>query len=187
MMVASSRPVGKADSLVKMAEDLTGFVRRAVKEGASLDHLERGALQRILKMGRAAVDMFLEAQGDGDLGDSVITAEDAVLYRSDAVVTRPVRTIFGEHSFRAYVYAPGSKRKIELRPIDARLNLPQGKASYLLQEFSQLFCVEKAFGVGARQFETAFEQKLSVDVLEGWSPSCGGTSGRTWPGCRRRA
>ena len=150
----------------KLAEDLADFVRQAVREGASLDRLERGALQRVLEMGRAAVDMFLEAQGDGDLGDRVTTAEDTVLYRSDTVVTRPVRTIFGEHSFQAYVYAQGSKRKIELRPLDARLNLPEGKASYLLQEFSQLFCVEKAFGVGARQFETVFGQKLSVDVLE---------------------
>jgi hypothetical protein len=166
MIVASSLQVGKADSLVRMAENLTGFVRQAVKEGASLDHLERGALQRVLEIGHAAVDLFLEAQGDGDLGDSVTTAEDTVLYRSDSIMTRPLRTIFGEHSFEAYVYSQGSKRKIELRPIDARLNLPEGKASYLLQEFSQLFCVEKAFGVGARQFETVFGQKLSVDVLE---------------------
>jgi hypothetical protein len=89
-----------------------------------------------------------------------------VLQRSDTPMLRPVRTIFGEHSFAAYVYAQGSKRRIQLRPIDARLNLPQGKASYLLQEFSQLFCVEKAFGVGARQFEKVFGQRLSVDVLE---------------------
>jgi hypothetical protein len=66
----------------------------------------------------------------------------------------------------AFVYSQGSKKKIELRPIDARINLPEGKASYLLQEFTQLFCVEKAFGVGARQFETVFAQQLSVDVLE---------------------
>jgi hypothetical protein len=166
MIVSSSLQVDKADSLVKLAENLVGFVRQSVKEGASLDHLERGALQQALGIGQAAVDMFLEAQGDGDLGDSVITAEDAVLHRSDTIMTRPVRTIFGVHSFQAYVYTRGSKRKIELRPIDARLNLPEGKASYLLQEFSQLFCVEKAFGVGARQFETVFGQKLSVDVLE---------------------
>src|SRR5207302_6359444 len=63
-------------------------------------------------------------------------------------------------------YALGSQKKIALRPIDARLNLPTGKASYLLQEFTQLFCVEKAFRVGARQFESVFGQKLSVDVLE---------------------
>jgi hypothetical protein len=166
MIVASSLEAGKADSLVKLAEDLAGFVRQAVQEGASLDHLERGALQRVLDIGHAAVDMFLEAQGNGDLGDTVVTAEDTLLYRSPTILTRPLRTIFGAHSFAAYVYAQGSKRKIELRPIDARLNLPEGKASYLLQEFSQLFCVEKAFGVGARQFETVFGQKLSVDVLE---------------------
>jgi hypothetical protein len=166
MIVASSPKVGKADSLVTLAEDLAGFVRQAVHEGASLDHLERGVLQRVLDIGHAAVDMFLEAQGNGDLGDTVVTAEGTVLYRSDTILTRPLRTIFGEHSFEAHVYAQGSKRKMELRPIDARLNLPEGKASYLLQEFSQLFCVEKAFGVGARQFETVFGQKLSVDVLE---------------------
>src|SRR5271166_1925824 len=166
VIVASSLNLGKADSLVKLAEDLVGFVRQAVQEGASLDHLERGALRRVLDMGHAAVDMFLEAQGNGDLGDSVVTAEHTVLYRSDTARTRPLRTIFGAHAFEAYVYAQGSHRKVELRPLDARLNLPEGKASYLLQEFSQLFCVEKAFGVGARQFETVFGQKLSVAVLE---------------------
>ena len=166
MIVASSLDLGKADSLVQLAEDLAGFVRQSVQEGASLDHLERGALRLVLEMGHAAVDLFLEAQGNGDLGDRVLTAEGAVMYRSATVLTRPLRTIFGEHSFAAYVYAQGNKRRIELRPIDARLNLPEGKASYLLQEFSQLFCVEKAFGVGARQFEKVFGQRLSVDVLE---------------------
>ena len=166
MMVASSFDVDKADSLVQLAEDLAGFIEQAVREGASLDRVERGALQRILAIGHAAVDLFLDAQGQGDLGETVMTPEGTVLYRSDTVMTRPLRTIFGEHSFQTYVYAQGSKRKIELRPLDARLNLPEGKASYLLQEFSQMFCVEKAFGVGARQFQTVFGQKLSVDVLE---------------------
>jgi hypothetical protein len=166
MIVASSRELGKADSLVKLAEDLAGVVRQAVQDGASLDDLERGAFRYALEIGHAAVKMFLDAQGNGDLGDSVTTAEGTVLYRSDTPMTRPLRTIFGEHSFTAYVYAQGSKQKIALRPIDARINLPQGKASYLLQEFSQLFCVEKAFGVGVRQFEKVFQQRLSVQGFE---------------------
>jgi hypothetical protein len=174
MIVASSVNPGKADSLVQLAEDLSGFVRQAVRQGATLDDLERGVFERVLEMGHAAVDLFLQAQGDGDLGGRVATAEGTVLQRSDAPRTRPLRTIFGAHSFQAYVYAQGSKQKIELRPIDARLNLPEGKASYLLQEFSQLFCVEKAFGVGARQFETVFRQRLSVDVLEEINRTMGG-------------
>ena len=166
MIVASSLDLGKSDALQNLADDLNCFVQRAVREGASLDEVERGAFQRLLKMGQVAVDLFLAGQGNGDLGGRLETEEGTVLYRSETVEKRPLRTIFGEHSFEAYVYSQGSKRKIELRPIDARLHLPEGKASYLLQEFSQLFCVDKAFGVGARHFETVFGQTLSVDVLE---------------------
>jgi hypothetical protein len=166
MIVASSLDLDKADTLANLADDLAAFVQEAVQKGASFDDFERGAFGRVLKMGRAAADLFLDAQGEGDLGESIETQEGAVLYRSDTVMQRPVRSIFGEHAFQAYVYSQGPKCKIALRPIDARINLPDGKASYLLQEFSQLFCVEKAFGVGARQFETVFKQQLSVDVLE---------------------
>jgi hypothetical protein len=166
MILASSLSSGKSAALVNLADDLTDFVRQAVQKGSELDEVERGIFARLLEMGCAAVDLFLEAQGDGDLGASVVGEDDVFLHRSDRVVERPLRTIFGEHALYAYVYSQGSKKKIELRPIDARINLPEGKASYLLQEFTQLFCVEKAFRVGARQFETVFRQKLSVDVLE---------------------
>lgn len=166
MMIASSSDVDKSDTLAKLADDLTDFVQLSIQDGSSLDQVERGVFQRLLVMGRAAVDLCLKGQGDGDLGESIVTEENSQLYRSETVLTRTLRTIFGLHSFEAFVYSPGSNRKIALRPIDARLNLPAGKASYLLQEFSQLFCVEKAFGVGARQFETVFQQRLSVDVLE---------------------
>jgi hypothetical protein len=166
MILASSLNLGKSDVLVNLADDLTDFVHRAAQEGSCFHTLERGVFGRLLDMGQAAVDLFLQAQGNGDIGASVTTEDGTVLYRSDTVLERPLRTIFGEHSFQAYVYSQGSKRKIELRPIDAQINLPEGKASYLFQEFTQLFCVEKAFGVGARQFKTVFRQDVSVDVLE---------------------
>jgi hypothetical protein len=166
MILAASGNLGKSDALTQLAADLTVFVRQAVQHGAHLDDVERGVFARVLALGKTAVELFLQAQGDGDLGPSVTAEDGTVLARSDTPLPRPLRTIFGEHVLQAYVYAPGSKQKIALRPIDARLNLPAGKASYLLQEFSQLFCVEKAFRVGSRQFETVFGQQLSVDVLE---------------------
>jgi hypothetical protein len=166
MIVASSGNVGKGEILVKLANKLAGRIDQAVREGTSLYDLERSVLTDILDIGQVAVDLFLRNQGNGDLGATVTTAEGTLLQRSDAPHLRELRTIFGEHVFVSYVYSQGVHRKIELRPIDARLNLPAGKASPLLEEFSQLFCVEKAFGVGARQFEVVFGQKLSVDVLE---------------------
>jgi hypothetical protein len=166
MMIASLINLDKPETLAKLANDLTEFVRRSAAAGSSLDDVERGAFKQLLAIGHTAVEMFLKAQGDGDLGESVQTAKGTVLHRSETVMKRAVRTIFGEHSFQAFTYSQGPKQKIELRPIDARINLPADKASYLLQEFSQLFCVEKAFGVGERQLEAVFQQKLSVDVLE---------------------
>jgi hypothetical protein len=166
MILSSSTNTDKADRITEMAEDLTDQTRQAIRDGTSLDSFERDLFQRLLAMGRAAVDLFLEGQGNGDLGPTVHTQKDVALHRSDTAQPRAVRTIFGEHAFTAFVYSRAAKQMIELRPIDARLNLPDGKASYLFQEFSQLFCVEKAFGVGARQFEKVFHQKVSVAVLE---------------------
>ena len=166
MIVASSGKVGKGEILVTLAHRLTEKIDEAVREGTSLYDFERSVLKDVLGIGHAAVDLFLENQGDGDLGETATAAEGTLLYRSDEPRTRELRTIFGEHAFESFVYSRGAHRKIELRPIDARLNLQPGKASPLLEEFSQLFCVEKAFGVGARQFEVVFGQELSVDVLE---------------------
>jgi hypothetical protein len=166
MILAASPSFDKPDALIALTHDLAAFVQQAAQSGASLYHVERGTLERVLRIGFAAVQLFLSAQGQGDLGFTLQTASGTVLHRSDSVENRPLRTIFGEHTFQQYVYSQGSNRKIKLKPIDARIHLPEGKASYLLQEFTQLFCVEKAFGVASRQFETVFGQKLSVDVLE---------------------
>jgi hypothetical protein len=149
-----------------MAVELQQFVDQAAADGDSLYETEKGILAKVLKMGHLAIDRLLQGQGDGDLGATVQTEDGVELHRSESPLKRPLRTVFGEHVFHAYVYAPGPKRKIALRPIDARLNLPAGKYSYLLEEFSQYFCVEQAFGQAADSFHTVLGQKLSVDTLE---------------------
>jgi hypothetical protein len=166
MILSSFSDSGKAESVEKLANDLIGFVHQSVEGGLDFGAFESALLQRLLQMGRIATDLFLKSQGDGDLGETVRTSKDVVLYRSPEAQPHALRSIFGQHSFESYVYTRGAKQKIELRPIAARLNLPDHKASYLFQEFAQLLCVEKAFGVGAKQFERIFGQKVSVAVLE---------------------
>lgn len=166
MKVAHSIPAHKTEKLVDLAIELQEFVDQAAADGESLYETEKGILAKVLKMGHLAIDRLLQRQGDGDLGPTVQTAGGVKLQRSESPVERPLRTVFGEHTFEAYVYAPGPKQKIALRPIDARLNLPAGKYSYLLEEFTQYFCVEQAFGQAADAFQTVLGQKLSVDTLE---------------------
>ena len=143
MSIAARRQSGKTSSLVGMAEDLQQLVERAGREGRSLYELERSVLDGLLKMGHVAVELFLAQQGNGDLGETVPDDDGRTLHRSAQPVRRPLRTIFGEHEFRAFVYR---RRKhpntpIALRPVDARMSLPPDRWSHLLQEFTQLFCI----------------------------------------------
>jgi hypothetical protein len=156
----------KSENLLDMAQQLQRFVHQAAQQGSSLYETEKSILATVLRMGHLATDAFLQLQGDGDLGSTVQTEDGRTLVRSQQPVARPLRTVFGEHSFTAYVYLPGPKKQIALRPIDARLNLPAGKGSYLWEEFSQYFCIEQAFGQSAAALETVLGQKVSVDTCE---------------------
>jgi hypothetical protein len=156
----------KSENLLGMAQQLQHFVRQAAQLGSSLYETEKCILATVLKMGHLATDTFLQLQGDGDLGQPLVTEEGQTLVRSQQPRARPLRTVFGEHTFTAYVYGLGPKKQIALRPIDARLNLSEGKGSYLWEEFSQYFCIEQAFGQSAAALETVLGQKVSVDTFE---------------------
>ena len=173
-MIATTIDSGKSRLDVEtLATELDGYVRSAVDLGLRQYDVERDVLSRVLQIGKAAMDLYLQLQGEGDLGSTVSTADGEELERSAEPVARPLRTIFGEHTFNAYVYAPRPKKKVVLRPIDARLQLPAGRFSYLYEEFSQYFCVEQAFGMAAERLEAVFGQKASVDSLESISHRLG--------------
>lgn len=168
MSMTGGGPTGKSGSLVEMARDLAELTERAATQGATLHEFERTVFDKLLEMGHTVVSEFLALQGDGDLGETVTTDAGQTLHRSHEPVTRPLRTIFGQHEFSAFVYRERThpNTPIVFRPIDARMSLPPGRWSHLLEEFTQLFCIEQAFEPAAEAFERIFRQRLSVDTLE---------------------
>jgi hypothetical protein len=174
MVVASSVVPFKVNSVVELAQRLEELVHQAAQEGCPLHVVERQIFDSVLKMGHAATEMFLQGQGDGDLGETCMPQTGQTLFRSDEPVERPLHTVFGHHTIQAYVYAPGAHEKIGLRPVDARLQLSDRQASYLLEEFSQYFCVDQAFHQAARGIELVLKQKISVDGLERTNRQMGG-------------
>jgi hypothetical protein len=166
MSIAHSQEQIKGKSLVEVAEQLESEIREAVREGKSLYELEKDIFGRILHMGHIAVEQAIVLQGDGDLGESVVTPDGRRLERSQEPVERPLRTVFGEHTIRAYVYAAGAHQAIELRPVDARLRLSPGRCSYFFEEFSQYFCVDQAFGQASQGLAVVLRQEICVDTLE---------------------
>ena len=166
MSIASSQETDKVGCVVELARELDAYVRDAASQAKPLHEVERSILDRVLQIGHASVEQLIALQGNGDLGETVVTAQGRRLERSAEPVQRPLRTVFGEHTISAYVYLPGAKHRIELRPVDARLRLPSGSCSYLFEEFSQFFCVEQAFTQAAQGLKTVLRQTVPVDTLE---------------------
>jgi hypothetical protein len=166
MSMVNSQDEIKGKSLVELAEQLEASIREAAREGKSLYEVEKDAFGRALQIGHAAIEQLIMLQGDGDLGESVVSVDGRRLQRSEEPALRPLRTVFGEHTIRAYVYAAGAHQAIELRPIDARLSLPSGRCSYFFEEFSQYFCVDQAFGQASQGLAMVLRQEVSVDTLQ---------------------
>lgn len=170
---ATSNPVSEnLQSARRTLEDidvavskLKQLVHEAAGAGASFDSVERRVRDAVSRLGKQALDLLLQLQGDGDLGPEVAAAEGVALKRQQPVTTT-VRSIFGVHQFQQYTYARGPKKKVELRPVSARLSLPERQWSYLLQEMSQTLSVDSAYEQAMENLGTILGTKFSVDTAE---------------------
>ena len=154
-----------SSDLLRLGGQLRDMVVKAVESRASFDDTERSVWQVVLRAGYEAMDLFVKLQGNGDLGEEVVD-NGQQLKRSEQPVNSTIRSIFGAHEFQQYTYSAGANRKIELYTISARMKLPEQSWSYLLQEFSQMFCVDQAFHQASANLERVFGSKHSVDTLE---------------------
>ncbi len=112
-----------------------------------IDRVERNLFAELLTLGRTLLKLFAEGAGLGDEGEQV-SKGDRTLYRSDQPRRRPYRSIFGKLSIRRWVYTQGAKKKIEHAPTDARLGLPHGEYSYVMEDWLQRLCVKEPFAEG---------------------------------------
>ena len=58
---------------------------------------------------------------------------------------RPYVSAFGPTPFRRYVYATRETQRQEVVPLDAKLGMPEGNTSYLLQKWSGTKCVKQSY------------------------------------------
>jgi hypothetical protein len=159
MMIASEREFLKAH---KQFEQLIENVRRAGEDRRRIDDVERMIFAELLQMGLHLLSAFVASAGDGDLGNTIelpavseipISApnEESVtevrtLRRLPNRHTRRYVSIFGELTMTRRVYGTREGQTIEAVPLDARLGLPAGEFSYVLEDWQQRLCVKESFG-----------------------------------------
>jgi hypothetical protein len=166
MIMAEMAAFDNINELAEMADDLATFVQQAAVAGAPAHKVEKGVWQRILAMGRQATGHFLQMQGDGDVGETVETPDGKEVRRLPEPHRRTYHSIFGPFTLTRFVYGTREGQRIELVPLDARLELPESEYSYLLQDWAGTLCVEHAFSRTAETLQAILGLSLPVDSLE---------------------
>jgi hypothetical protein len=146
--------------------DLVSFARRAASDGLRIDQVERELIRRLLALGLNLLQLFIAEQGDGDLGEEIPSQDGHTLRR----LTKPhdcrYVSIFGELHIDRTVYGSREGQAIERAPLDERLGLPAGDFSYVLEDWTQRFCLKGSFAEAAESLETLLGLRLGSRTLE---------------------
>lgn len=146
-------------------ESVLNWMEEVSDEGMRIDQVERGLFARLLALGLALLKAYVNQCGCGDAGETV-ERRGRTLRRSAEPQQRSYSSIFGELLVRRFVYAVRPKQKIEYAALDEQLGLPQGKHSYVLEDWLQKLCVNGSFGEGVKTLHDWLGVKLSVRTAE---------------------
>jgi hypothetical protein len=153
-------------ALEPLVAELAGYVRQAATAGTPAHEVERGIWVRVLAVGRQALDLFFRLQGTGDVGETVALPDGSTARRLPGTHPRAYRSVFGDFTLGRTVYGTRVGQRIAFVPLDARLRLPAGDYSYLLQQWDQALGCESSFArVGVTLFDV-LGVKQSTDSLE---------------------
>jgi len=127
--------VDSGQRMAKCREQFEEVLSRVTRPGQeTLDTVEREAFAGLLEVGRLLMQARLEAEAEQDKAAEVTSPGGQKLpFHSHKRVT--YRSVFGEVEVkRAYYWEAGAAEGHS--PLDARLNLPARKDSYVLQEWA---------------------------------------------------
>jgi len=152
--------------LMDESKKLADYILEQAQQGTAIHTVEQGIWDKLLKMGEQALGQFLALQGDGDIGEQVELGSGRVVKRLPVQQTRIYRSIFGIYNLERTVYGTREGQKIEFVPLDNRLQLPETRFSYLLQDWNQQLSVENPFNQVNKVLDRILQFKQPVDSIE---------------------
>ena len=151
---------------LELLRKLADFLARARHTGTATHEVEREIFGRMLEMGKSLLDEFFCLCGTGDEGEEKTLADGRKLKRMHELHVKPYLSVFGEIKIERVVYASRPGQKIEYVPLDARLQLPEDKYSYLLLEWSQGMAVDMPYGQVSKNLKKILGLQTGVNALE---------------------
>lgn len=142
------------EKLDETFEGLKDYILGAVGQ-EDLHQVEQTLFRRLQRMGLLSLECFVAESGSGyEAGHPPLTEEGEPM-RYKGTVDSPYFSIFGEIPIlrAAYAHPDGSY----VYPIDAQLNLPSHKHSYLLIKWLQASAAQANFREAVNHFNEVFE------------------------------
>jgi len=166
MMIAKEMIAAKRGELHGIVDELLGIVSESVQEQVPIHQVELKAFQKLLQAGHAIVQLLVDCQGDGDVGETCDLPDGKTLKRSKQPHRRSYVSVFGPLHVERFVYAVREGQRMEFCEVDARLALPESKFSYLLQDWDQSFAMEQPFGKVVQTVRKILGLDQHVDSVE---------------------
>ena len=166
MMMAKEMIAAKREELHGIVDQLLGIVSESVEERVPIHKVELKTFRKLLEAGHTIVQLLVDCQGNGDVGETCDLAGAKTLTRSKELHPRAYVSIFGPLHIERFVYSVREGQRIEFCAVDARLALPASKFSYLLQDWDQSFAMEQPFGKVVQTVKKILGLDQYVDSLE---------------------
>lgn len=147
-------------------EALSRYIQASVDDKAGIHTVESGIWEHILAIGRSALEMYLSIVGDGDRGATLRLGTGECVRRLPSKQRRDYQSVFGSFQLERHVYGSREGQKIAYVPLDSRLQLPESKFSYLLQDWDQSLAVEMPYAQVNKTLARILGFEQSVDSLE---------------------
>jgi hypothetical protein len=165
-MISETKECGKLEALLAEVEDLKGALSAAQRRGEPLHVVERDVVRAfVMRAGRIALEAYVELCGTGDEGPVVRRHDGQACDRLPETKCRTYVSMFGPLHIERTVYSAGNHQR-ECAPLDALLGLPEGKFSFVVQDFAQMLGVDLAWAQDRAVLERLLGIELSVDSLE---------------------
>jgi len=131
--------------VAKAFSEVLSKLQRAAERGDAVHEVEETTWSGLIATGREMIVAYIKRQGEQVPRPKVIEHEGKKLHRLPRRRMRPYVSAFGPTPFWRDVYAERETQRQEVVPLDAKLGMPEGNISYLLQKWSGTKCVKESY------------------------------------------
>jgi hypothetical protein len=156
----------KEQEIRDQTETLISTIKESYQNGTAIHEIEKNVFEAVLKMGHQALGLLFELCGSGDVGPSVGLDDGREVNRLPTLHVKPYLSIFGPFEISRHVYGSREGQKIEYIPLDAHLQLPRNKFSYLLQDWDQSLVTDTPYLRVSETLNRIFGLTVPVNSLE---------------------